>query len=113
MATPAGRTLPAGLDQHSAAKFGIEISDGIDSVEMLQICFSNLPDGLRYDARHWPVGRLKVSSRSDSMLRFSDDNDSPLLEIGVEILQCPAELQAVAVEKLPRFKLRELETPNK
>jgi benzoate-CoA ligase len=53
--TSAGEALPEQIGKRWAARFGVDILDGIGSTEMLHIFLSNRPDDLRYGTTGRPV----------------------------------------------------------
>ena len=53
--TSAGEALPAEVGKAWAAKFGVDILDGIGSTEMLHIFVSNSPNDIRYGTSGKPV----------------------------------------------------------
>jgi len=63
LCSSAGEALPAEIGQRFAARFGVEIIDGIGSTEMLHIFLSNRPGQVRYGTTGWPVPGYDIELR--------------------------------------------------
>ena len=70
LCTSAGEALPADLGRRFAARFGVDILDGIGSTEMLHIFLSNRPGDVRYGTTGKPVFGYRV--------RLVDDQGNPV-----------------------------------
>jgi benzoate-CoA ligase len=65
LASSAGEALPADVGRRFTAHFGVEIIDGIGSIEMPHIFMSNRPGQVRCGTTGWPVTGYEVELRGD------------------------------------------------
>ena len=78
----AGEALPAEVGKAWAAKFGVDILDGIGSTEMLHIFLSNAPDDVHYGTSGRPVPGYKVRLVDEKNVDVVDGEVGELLVSG-------------------------------